>query len=155
MNRIFIRAALTVLAIGTIALAGCAPASEAEHPTDGVWGYVTSADSAALELAADQAGATELVVDRVLAPGDAWVVVHLDDNGAPGMRVGLAGVAKGETIDLRIALEGDLTDSLIVALHADRGTPGEFDFDMESPATSPDRPYFIGGAELAAVVNVR
>lgn len=155
MNRILAPATLAALIAGALTLGGCAPAAEADHPTDGVWGYVTSADSAALELATDQAGATELIVDRVLAPGDAWVVVHLDDDGAPGMRVGLASVAKGETIDLRIELEGDLTDSLIVALHADRGTPGEFDFDMESPATSPDRPYFIGGAELATVANVR
>jgi hypothetical protein len=134
---------------------GCAPAGEAEHATDGVWGYVASANSAQLEVDAEQPGTTELVVDRVLAPGDAWVVVHLNDDGAPGMRVGLARVSAGESTGVRVQLEGDLAESVIVALHADRGTPGEFDFDMEDPTGSPDRPYFVGGAELAVVVSVR
>ena len=55
-----------------------------------VWGYVAAADKAQLEVAENQDGVNELVVKRVLAPSDAWVVVHADMNGKPGMRVGLA-----------------------------------------------------------------
>jgi hypothetical protein len=155
MNRLTTNIALAALAIGAFALTGCA-AETAGHPTDGVWGYVVSARNAALEAEAEQnlAGG-ELVVDRVLTPGDAWIVVHLDDDGSPGMRVGLAPISSGESRNVRVPVEGDLTDSLIVAVHADRGTRGVFDFAMDDPAGSPDRPYFVDGAELATVVSVK
>lgn len=150
------RAALAMMLAGTVALAGCTTAAEAERSDDPeVWGYVAAADSAQLEIAPDQLGTNELVVDRVLAPGDAWVVVHLDDNGKPGARVGLARVDKGESTDVRVALEDVTTANVIVAVHADRGTKGEFDFDMMNPTMSPDRPYFVDKKELALVVVVR
>ena len=148
--------ALVAVLIGVFAVSGCAPTvNSADHPTAGVWGYVASARDAALEIQAVQdVSGGELVVDRVLAPADAWIVVHLDDDGSPGMRVGLAPIASGESRNIRVPVEGELTDSLIVAVHADKGTPGEFDFSMDDPAGSPDRPYFVGGVELASVVAV-
>lgn len=155
MNRTIVRAALAALLAGTFALAGCTTATNAGHPTDGVWGYVASAESAQLELAASQPGAAEISVDRVLAPGGAWVVVHLDVGGKPGMRVGLLYVPEGESTDVRVPLEDVTTDSVIVALHADRGELEVFDFDMDAPTTSPDRPYFVDGQELAAIVGVK
>jgi hypothetical protein len=155
MNRTFARAALTALMIAALALAGCGTAAEAEHPTDGVWGYVTSADSAQLEIATTQPGGDEIVVDRVLAPDAAWLVVHLNDDGKPGMRVGLAHVDAGETRDVRVVLDEVTGDSVIVAVHADKAEEDSFDFDMDAPTTSPDRPYFVEGVELAAVVTIR
>jgi hypothetical protein len=95
------------------------------------------------------------VVDRVLAPGDAWIVVHADDNGKPGMRIGLAHISKGESTDVKVELEDVTTAKVIVAVHADRGEKNEFDFDMMSPTMSPDRPYFVDEKELALVVTVR
>lgn len=156
MNRTISRAALAALTVGALALAGCAPATNAETSDDpAIWGYVASADSAQLEIDPDQLGAAELVVDRVLAPGTAWIVVHADDNGAPGMRVGIAHIDKGESTDVRVALEGLTTPKVIVAVHADRGEQDEFDFDMMNKEMSPDRPYFVNGSELASVVTVR
>ncbi|MGB4440720.1 MAG: hypothetical protein WBJ62_00630 [Coriobacteriia bacterium] len=150
------RAALAAMLVGTVALAGCTSPSDAETSDDpDVWGYVASADSAQLEIEADQLGTDELVVDRVLAPGDAWIVVHLDDNGKPGMRVGLAHVSKGETTDVKVELEDVTTAKVIVAVHADRGERDEFDFDMMNAKMSPDRPYFVDEKELALVVTVR
>ncbi len=147
------RAVAAVLSLsGILALAGCA-APSADHPTDGVWGYVAAASDAQLEVRGP-ASATEVVVDRVLTPGDAWLVVHLDDDGAPGMRVGLAPVPRGESTDVAVELDGVTTEKLIIAVHADRGAPGEFDFSMDDPAGSADRPYFVDRAELAAVVDV-
>jgi len=157
MNAYRSRIALAMLLIAALALAGCAvnPA-EAERSEDpDVWGYVASAKNAQLEVTDVQLGATELVVDRVLAPGDAWVVVHADDDGKPGMRIGLAPITKGESTDVRVELENVTTPKVIVAIHADRGTRDEFDFDMMAPTMSPDRPYFVDGKELATVVTVR
>lgn len=157
MNAYRSRIALAMLLIAALALAGCAvnPADAEKSEDPEVWGYVASANGAQLEVTEDQLGATELVVDHVLAPGDAWVVVHADDDGKPGMRIGLAPITKGESTDVRVELEEVTTPKVIVAIHADRGTRGEFDFDMMAPTMSPDRPYFVDGKELAAVVTVR
>ena len=51
-------------------------------------------------------------------------------------------------------LEDVTTSNVIVAVHADRGEAGEFDFDMMNKEMSPDRPYFVDGKELATVVTV-
>lgn len=98
----------------------------------------------------------ELLVRRVTAPEDAWVVVHLDDGGMPGMRVGLTAIPAGESTDIRVQIdsEKDLGEALIVAVHADRGVAGEFDFDMDDVVGSPDQPYFVDGMEVATVVDL-
>ncbi len=123
--------------------------------TSKVWGYVASADKAQLEVAENQDGVDELVVKRVLAPSDSWVVVHADMNGSPGARVGIAPIKRGESLDVKVPLEGLTTPKVIVAVHADRGTAGEFDFDMMNKEMSPDRPFFVNEAELAKMVTVR
>lgn len=157
MNKKMMRVLLAVVVVGALALTGCAGTQSEDEAVDKtkVWGYVASADSAQIELAEDQDGVDELVVDRVLTPGDAWIVVHADDNGKPGMRVGLARVEKGESTDVKVKLEELTTPNVIVAVHADKGKSGEFDFDMMNKEMSPDRPYFVDEKELAKVVKVR
>lgn len=153
----FLSAGLALaLLIGLLALAGCS-GSDSGKESSGmkVWGYVVAPENAKLELAEDQPGADEITADRVLAPGDAWIVVHADDNGKPGERVGLVHVDRGESTNVKVALDGVTTDKVIVALHADRGTPQTFDFDMMNKEASPDRPYFVDEKELARVVTVR
>lgn len=150
-------AAIAIAAMSTALLTGCvenpAEAEMSENPD--VWGYVAAPEKAQLEVTEDQLGAKELTVDRVLSPQDAWLVVHLDDNGKPGMRIGLEPIKKGESTDVKVALEEVTTEKVIVAVHADRGEKGEFDFDMMNPTMSPDRPYFVDEKELAAVVTMR
>jgi hypothetical protein len=157
MNRRLARAlTVTALVLAAVALTGCSalaePGTEMGEMT--VWGYVASERYAQLEIAEDQEGAETLVVDRVLAPEDAWVVVHLDDDGAPGERIGLTRVEEGESTDVEVELDAVTTPKVIVALHADRGMPGEFDFDMDNMKMSPDRPFFVEGEELARVVTI-
>lgn len=120
-------------------------------------GIVTTAREAALEVA-DQPGARgSITVDRVVAPGPSWVVVHLDMDGKPGMRVGVQAVPAGESRRVRVALDpaAKLTDKLIVALHGDRGVGGTFEFAMDQFDSSPDKPYFVGGMELAKTPSIR
>ncbi len=157
MNRFRIAVLAASLAASLLSASGCVPSPAEKETSDDpkVWGYVASAETARLEVTDVQQGVTELVVDRVLAPGDAWLVVHVDDNGKPGMRVGLARVTKGESSDVKVKLDRIGTEKVIVALHADRATKGEFDFDMMAPTMSPDRPYFVDEKELARVVTVR
>lgn len=149
--------AVAAIGIGALALAGCVsnPAQAERSSNPKVWGYVAAADRAKLEVSDTQLDAKTLTVDRVLAPQDAWIVVHLDDNGKPGARVGLQHVSRGESADVKVKLKGVTTAKVIVALHSDRATKGKFDFDMMNKEMSPDRPYFVGGKELAKVVSVR
>lgn len=116
-------------------------------------GVVVAEENVALEVE-DQPGArNEIVVSRVLAPDDSWIVVHLDDEGMPGMRIGLLQVGEGESRDLVVTLdEPAMGDRVIVSLHADRGRRGVFEFDMDRFMESPDKPYFVGFEEVAGVV---
>ena len=155
MNRTLAKVALVAGALALLAAAGCTSATSAEQKDPKIWGYVAAAGSAQIELAEDQDGVDELVVDKVVAPGGAWVVVHADDNGKPGMRVGLAHVDKGESTNVKVKLKDLTTPKVIVAVHADRGKADKFDFDMMNKEMSPDRPYFVDGKELAKVATVR
>jgi hypothetical protein len=155
MKRILLASAMLALVGVTLISSGCTASKKAETDTTKVWGYVASPDKAQLEVAETQNGVKELVVKRVLAPSDGWVVVHADMNGKPGMRVGLAPVKRGETLDVKVPLKDLTTPKVIVALHADKGTAGTFDFDMMNKEMSPDRPFFVNGSELAKVVSVR
>jgi len=158
MKRYLRATALVALALGSLVLTGCAAQAGAEGG-DGmklpeVWGYVAAERAAQLEVD-DQLGVDTLVVARVVAPADAWIVVHLDDNGVPGDRVGLKRVTTGESLDVKVPLAGVTSEKVIVAIHADKGTPGEFDFDMMKRMQSPDRPFFVNNKELAKAVTVR
>lgn len=155
MNRILRMSALLAVASVVLVSAGCMSSKPAATDTSKVWGYVAAPDKAQLEVAPDQNGVKDLVVKRVLAPSDAWVVVHADMNGKPGMRVGLAHVKKGESLNVKVPLKDLTTPKVIVALHADKGTPETFDFDMMNKEMSPDRPFFVNEKELALVASVR
>jgi hypothetical protein len=155
MNK-FLKIAGIIIAV--IATAGVsAYAYAASRGEAKMLGVVVAAKNAALEVK-DQPGVTStLVVDRVLAPGASWVVVHLDMDGKPGERVGILHVDGGESSNLTVPLDPKvkLTEKLLVALHADRGVAGTFEFDMDKFETSPDKPYFIDGMELAKAIVVR
>jgi hypothetical protein len=147
---------LAAVVLGLLALVGCASPTNAEKSDNPkVWGYVASADKAKLEVAENQLGADELVVKSVTAPEDGWLVVHLDNNGKPGARVGLTAIDKGESTNVRIKLKDVTTPKVIVAVHADRGKDNKFDFDMMAKEMSPDRPFFVNEKELASEVTVR
>lgn len=142
-----------VLALGASTVYSFAHAPE--KGSMGIWGYIVSPENAGIELGVKQLGVNELTVDKVTAPEDAWVVVHLDNDGMPGKRVGLQHISKGVSTDVRVKLERITSEKVIVAVHADRATPEKFDFDMEKATTSADRPFFVNGKELAKFVTVR
>lgn len=118
-------------------------------------GVVAAKQNAALEVM-DQPGAKGSVrIARVLAPGQSWIAVHLDDKGMPGKRIGLQTVPQGESKGITVKIDDvKLTDKLIVALHADRGIVGTFEFSKDKFDASPDKPYFVGGMELAMEASV-
>lgn len=150
-RNIFLIALAVALAVSSTVYAF---ANAPEKGSMGVWGYVANAKDASIEIE-DQLGVDTLVVDKVVAPGPAWVVVHTDDDGMPGERVGLARIDEGESTNVEVRLSGVKTQNVIVAVHADKGASKKFEFDAEDKEDSPDRPFFVGGEELAKVVAVR
>lgn len=99
-----------------------------------------------------------LTVDRVVAPGPAWVAVYnVDDSGQPYELVGSRAVSAGGSTGLRVPVDSPdaLTDKLLVVLQEDSGTVGSFDFSFDDFAGSPDKPYALGGAELSREVYWR
>jgi hypothetical protein len=118
-------------------------------------GVVAAKRAAAIEVM-DQPGAKgSVMVARVLAPGQSWIAVHLDEGGMPGTRIGLLAVPSGESRDVEVKIDDvKLTDKLIVALHADRGVVGTFEFSKDKFDSSPDKPYFVDGMELAMESSV-
>jgi len=118
---------------------------------------VNVAEGEASIMAADQPGAKDsIVVAEAMAPTGAWIVVHLDEDGMPGKRVGSAQVAEGSNKDVTVKLDVGVTlsDKLFVAVHADRGIAGTLEFDMMDKYSSPDQPFFVDGDEVATAIVV-
>ncbi|MBE0417676.1 MAG: hypothetical protein IBX63_07915 [Coriobacteriia bacterium] len=117
-------------------------------------GVVVAEENVALEVEDQLRAEDEITVSRVLAPGESWLVVHLDDDGMPGMRVGLVRIEEGESLDLAVPLDEQvMASNVIVALHADRGQRGVFEFDMDAFMRSPDKPYFVNFEEVVVIVS--
>lgn len=149
-NALLVLLAIAIMLPSTVYAYANAP----EEGSDGVWGYVASARDASL-VVGENVSDERIMVEMVESPGPAWIVVHLDDNGKPGMRVGLAHIEAGTSRMVEVKLDGMVEGNLIVAIHADKGEPYVFDFGMDDMMGSPDRPLFVGGAELAQVVSIK
>jgi hypothetical protein len=165
---------LVLIAACLAALAGCAgrdvvgdarPAGGMGMGGSGsamVSGVVAASGSATLApgAVADASGA--LTIPRVVSPGSAWIVVR--SASAPGGVLGAALVPAGESRDVKVRLATLDGARVRIALHADRGTPGVFEFDPASPERSLDKPVYvdnlpiereaaIGGYAVEAVPN--
>lgn len=121
------------------------------------FGYATPAGTSSIVVSDQVVRDALLTVDLAVSPEPAWIVVHLDNNGAPGARVGLLHIPAGTTASAIVQLDAskELTEKLFVAVHADRPTIGAFEFDMMDRVNSPDQPFFVDGAEVATAVTVR
>jgi hypothetical protein len=88
--------------------------------------YVGVRDSNVLTVA-------EAVID---APG--WLVIHADNNGAPGMVLGFAPLNAGYNTNIVVLLdEGNMTATLFPMLHYDTDTIGEYEFGSVEGADGP------------------
>ena len=73
------------------------------------------------------------------APG--WLVIHVENEGTPGLVIGFAPVAAGNNTGLQVEIDaGAATSKLFAMLHLDAGTLGEYEFPGD------DVPVRIGDA---------
>ena len=115
-------------------------------------GTTTTPETTTTPGAADGAGASVTVEDQPVGEGNTvviasvvadqpgWIVVHADDNGAPGPDIGWAPVEEGENTDVEVVLDqGDITETLYAMLHIDVGAEGTYEFPgPDAPARGAD-----------------
>lgn len=91
----------------------------------------------------------QLTIDRLASPAPAWLVAYADDNGRPGAIIGNLTVPAGIHTNLTMVVDPLLaTPVLHLALHADNGLNGQFEFP------GPDGPYAAPTAQVAFVVDI-
>lgn len=70
-----------------------------------------------------------VTVDSVVSDGPGWIVIHADNNGAPGEVAGWEAVQDGENTDVVVEIDMDIaTETLYAMLHSDLGTEGTYEF---------------------------
>ncbi len=87
-----------------------------------------------------------IVVPRVLAPADGWIVVRSTATTA-GI-LGCTPVRKGENSDVTLRLSTADTHRVRVALFVDRGSRGTLEFNPDRPASALDKPVIVDDATV-------
>ncbi len=154
--------ALTATGCLCAALAGCAatPAAGGQPAGMGMsgsgdnlmFGVVASSADATIQVDASALGARGLVVPRVVAPDDGWIVVH--STVPPAGVLGSARVQRGVNTDVRIPITAADGTWVTVSLHIDRGTRGVLELDLQRPERSLDRQVFSDGLPVATLVEL-
>jgi len=80
-----------------------------------------------------------LWIDGALADATGWLVIHADNDGAPGPVLGQVQVYPGINWNLVVTLEGDITETVFPMLHYDTGVAGEYEFGTVEGADGPVR----------------
>lgn len=76
----------------------------------------------------DASGGT-VTIEKVVADGPGWLVIHITRNGAPGPVIGQSPVSEGSNADVEVAIDlNQATQQLFAMLHVDAGTEGEYEF---------------------------
>ena len=169
MKRTTCATLMLVGALAAIALVGCSgggakPAAQGGGMQSGAsagggsggdmaWGYVASGERTKLRLM--RAQSDHLVLDQAMVPTDTWIVVNLDQDGVPGRQVGLQLLKRGDWKSVTVPVTGASNRKVIVALFADKGIKGKFEYDPDKKTKSPDRPYVVDGQAVSVSVWMR
>ncbi len=93
---------------------------------------IAQEDASGSISASDQTGdGSTVIVDEVtIEGGDGFVVVHLDDDGAPGEVLGHAGIPEGTSTDVTVTLDSPVEQDVTLwpMLHLDAGEIGTYEF---------------------------
>lgn len=152
---------IALLAIVSLGLAACGSAATsaaptnapAEAPTEGATSAPTEANLGAQPsvTVSDQAVMDgKVVVDSVTAAESGWIVIHADNDGAPGPVVGHTAVEAGTTNDVAVDVDtGKVTPTLYAMLHVDTGAAGEYDFPDADPPVKVDGQIVVKGFQAS------
>ncbi len=115
-------------------------------------GVVAARNNADLKEEDVRGTSAGIMVDRVLAPRDGWLVVR--SATPPYSVLGTASIAKGESTNQLIKLTAADSADAYVALHVDRGTPGMFEFNPDRPRQSQDAVVYVDAAPVQVPVKL-
>lgn len=91
-----------------------------------------------------------VTIARATTEGPSWVVIHADDNGAPGEVIGYAPLNTGENSEVIVEIdEAAVTPTLHAMLHDDRGEEGVYEFP------GPDSPTELDGNIVMAAFSAQ
>jgi hypothetical protein len=78
-----------------------------------------------------------VVIDQVVSDGPGWMVIHADNDGAPGAVIGFRFVENGLNSNVQVMIDEALvTDVLFAMLHIDTGELSTYEFPgADLPAT--------------------
>ncbi len=83
---------------------------------------------------------TTLTVDSALIDVQGWLVIHDDNDGAPGPVLGQAPLVAGLNTNVVVELSGDMmSDTVFPMLHVDTGEAGVYEFGAVEGADGPVR----------------
>jgi hypothetical protein len=90
----------------------------------------------------DQVSTDKMVwVDSVYSEGPGFIVIHIDNNGAPGGVAGYRSLNPGWNYNIGVELGGEnmaaVTPTLYAMLHVDDGRVGTYEFDGKSGLDNP------------------
>ena len=92
-------------------------------------------------VAADQdvGGDNAVTVPEVVAAQPGWIVIHADNNGAPGAVIGHAAVPAGINEDVVVTIDMKMaTETLYAMLHDDTANLGTYEFPGADPPVTVD-----------------
>ena len=79
-----------------------------------------------------------LTVQQAVIDAPGWLVIHADNDGAPGMVLGFAPLSEGLNTNIQVDLdEANMTETVFPMLHYDTDTIGEYEFGMVDGADGP------------------
>ncbi|MCL7454278.1 MAG: LPXTG cell wall anchor domain-containing protein [Anaerolineae bacterium] len=86
-------------------------------------------DSPSVTVSDQEIVADTVTVDEVISDGPGWIVIHAEQDGAPGPVIGWAAVEDGTNTDVSVEIEtANATDELYAMLHIDAGVMGTYEF---------------------------
>ena len=78
-----------------------------------------------------------LTVDSALIDTQGWLVIHADNEGAPGAVLGQTPLVSDLNEHVAVTLDGDITETVFPMLHVDTGEMGVYEFGMVEGADGP------------------
>ena len=78
-----------------------------------------------------------VTVDSAVIDAQGWMVIHADNDGAPGPVLGVTPLVAGLNENIAVALDGDITETVFPMLHYDTGEAGVYEFGTVDGADGP------------------
>lgn len=134
---------VAIALIGVLLLAACQSATQSPTPTKALPSATPPPPTAtsvpptpteemitpAVSVLDQEIVDSSVVVPLVVSDAQGWIVIHTDNEGAPGPVIGFAGVAQGENTEVVVEIDtAGATETLYAMLHVDAGTAGEYEF---------------------------